>query len=193
MLKEIEDGVDQVNTIITQLLVFAKPSALVKKPIFVAPLVQNTIAFLKHETTHGGVDVELHFPEDLPEIAADPNQLKQVFINIILNAVQAMEPGKGRLAIGAEAARLEAQDVVNIWFEDNGSGMTEQQTDRIFEPFFSTKKQSDGTGGSGLGLSISYAIIQNHGGRIAVESELGSGTIFRIAIPVAGREREAES
>ena len=187
LLGEIESGVDQVNSIITQLLIFSRPSSLEKKPLSVGPLVESTVSFLKHETTHAGIEVVLEFSPTLPEIAADSNQLKQVFMNIILNATQAMELGMGRLSVGAERVTIDGKDFVDIWFQDNGTGMTEEQKDRIFEPFFTTKKQGQGPGGSGLGLSVSYGIIQNHGGRIAVESELGSGTVFRIAIPVADR------
>lgn len=185
LLTDIDGGVEHVNAVISQLLTFARPSVGKRAPVRVEELLRETIDFLKHETTHAGIAVEYDLPSNLPPVEANANQLKQVFINIILNAVQATIAHHGKLIISAENAHLDGREMVAIQIKDNGSGIEPEKLDRIFEPFYTTKKSTDGPGGSGLGLSMSYGIIRSHGGSIAVQSELGQGTAFRIMLPVS--------
>jgi two-component system NtrC family sensor kinase len=107
----------------------------------------------------------------------DENQLQQVFLNILLNAYQAMPDG-GRLIITSQVSSGEVQAV----FEDTGMGIAEEDQKRIFDPFFTTKDVGEGTG---LGLSISYGIVEQHGGTIEVESQVGEGSRFTVRLPVA--------
>src|SRR5262249_18446518 len=125
------------------------------------------------------ITIEEHKSE-LPPVAGSPAQLNQVFLNVLVNAMQAVEVAQrddGRIVITTE------QKAAEIWVEiaDNGIGIPEENIPRIFTPFFTTKEPGDGTG---LGLSISQGIIQDHGGRLQVESTVGEGTCFRIILPI---------
>jgi two-component system NtrC family sensor kinase len=112
-------------------------------------------------------------------IKGDPLQLQQVFLNIILNAVQAMSKG-GRLKISTK----EEPGFIRIMFSDTGVGIPEENLDKIFDPFFTTKGVGEGTG---LGLSICFGIIERHGGRIEVKSEVGEGSVFTVWLPTGDR------
>jgi signal transduction histidine kinase len=123
------------------------------------------------------VHIELDFAEPLPDVLGDANQLQQVFLNLMLNASQAME-GSGGLTI---VTRFQDPEVL-VTVEDTGIGIAEENLDRIFDPFFTTKPVGQGTG---LGLSVTYGIVEQHGGTIEVESRVGMGTRFTIHLPVA--------
>jgi signal transduction histidine kinase len=115
--------------------------------------------------------------ETLPPIQADPSQLGQVFGNLLLNAVQAM-PGGGRLVVRSEAS---GPDWVAVSFTDTGVGISAEGLARLFEPLFSTKAK-----GIGLGLPLSKTLVEGHGGKIQVQSELGKGSTFTVRLPVSG-------
>ena len=185
LVDEIEVGVSHVNQVIEQLLMFARPSDPVKVPTDVRELVQDTVRFLAHETNAAGIKVREEMPADLPPTAGDPNQIKQVFMNVVLNGVQAMEPRWGLLTIRGEFVTRDGVPCVETTFEDNGCGMSEAQQAKIFDPFYTTKEAGEGLGGTGLGLSVAYRIIENHGGTIRVRSEPGKGSAFTVALPVA--------
>jgi signal transduction histidine kinase len=119
--------------------------------------------------------------ENLPRILIDVNQIKQVFINMMNNAIQAM-PNGGNLTIRT----LAEQEHVTVQFVDTGVGVPQKYLDKIFDPFFTTKPAVKGTG---LGLSISYGIIKKHGGTILVESQEGKGTTFTIKLPLRVEEK----
>jgi signal transduction histidine kinase len=114
--------------------------------------------------------------EDLPTIESDRGQLQQVFLNILSNAIAAVDDG-GRIDI---SAKLEDEDTVAITIADNGPGIPEEHLKRIFEPFFSTKAEY----GTGLGLSITFGLVEKLGGRIDVQSEVGHGASFTVRLPV---------
>jgi two-component system NtrC family sensor kinase len=116
------------------------------------------------------------YATDLPPVNGDPQQLQQVFVNIMLNAYQSMPQG-GRLEIKTWAK----DNTVTVAFSDEGVGIPPKYMDRIFDPFFTTKEPGEGTG---LGLSVSYGIVQRHGGSIDVESKEGKGTTFTIRLPL---------
>jgi signal transduction histidine kinase len=124
---------------------------------------------------------------DLPKIDAYPMQLKQVFMNLLVNAYQAIE-ARGDAEPGV--IRIETEEVgseIVVRISDTGVGIAEQDQPRIFEPFFTTKPVGAGTG---LGLSTSFKIVERHGGRIVVESEVGRGTIFEIWLPISSPRAE---
>jgi two-component system, NtrC family, sensor kinase len=126
------------------------------------------------ELQHSYVNIERIWDPAIPLIIANPDHLKQVFLNLVINAIDAMPQG-GDLSIRT----IFDQDNVSIEFTDTGIGMPPEIQARLFEPFFTTKTQ-----GSGLGLSISYGIIQEHDGQILVQSEVGKGTTFTITLPI---------
>jgi len=132
-----------------------------------------------------GIRVRKEYQPDLPKIRGDSTQLEQVFLNLIANAKDAMETA-GRpkeLTIRTALIRHYSWSDIEVSFQDTGVGIAEENREKIFEPFFSTKEVGKGTG---LGLSICYGIIEAHGGRIELESRASEGTTFRVILPVLG-------
>ena len=124
---------------------------------------------------------------DVPKIQCSPSQINQVFLNIISNAAQAMADRAEKGVITLRTMR-EGDEMVRVEIQDNGSGIPKDVLPRIFDPFFTTKPIGKGTG---MGLSISYKIIQQHGGMILVDSEQGVGTLFSILLPIRALEQSA--
>jgi two-component system, NtrC family, sensor kinase len=157
---------------------------VVKVPTNVNEVLEESVALLERELRRHQVTPDLQLDRSLPAVLAPPDQLKQVFLNLFLNAQQAM-PGGGRLNI---STRLSAETdmeylagrYVLVQIQDTGTGILEEHLPHIFEPFYSTKIDAKGTG---LGLWVSHGIIQNHGGQINVRSRPGLGTTFTIALP----------
>jgi signal transduction histidine kinase len=180
----VERQTHRLRALTHQLLSFSRPQEVKKQPVDLAKTLEATLDLVRTEARRSKVRIEPKFAEDLPQVDADPTQLEQVFVNLILNAVQAMEPDGGELVISAGAE----DGVVEVQFRDTGPGIPAEHMPRLFEPFFTTK----GDAGAGLGLfSCKRIIEEEHGGEIAVESELGEGTTFVIRLPV-GASSEAE-
>jgi signal transduction histidine kinase len=181
-LKTIEHETLRAREILKNLLDFArrKPPRLLKTDI--GALVQDALALVKGQARLNEIELVLSCPEGgVPPVAVDTDEMKQVFINLTNNAFLSMPKGGAfsvRCFHGRDAAD---RDVVTIEFSDTGRGIPEEQLDKIFDPFFSTMLEGDG---AGLSLSVSYMIVQNHGGRIEVESKVGEGTTFRVVLPV---------
>lgn len=172
--KIVGGEVERINLIVQQLLEFAKPVPPKLKPMQVSSLVDETLEFLNNELVQHGVEVQRAYHAQA-SILGDPQQLKQVFLNLILNSLQAMN-GHGRLTVGTEVRGSECC----VTIADNGSGIDPKDLPQIFEPFFTTKPS-----GTGLGLAVVQGIIREHGGRIDVESQPGQGTRVRISLPIA--------
>jgi signal transduction histidine kinase len=168
--------------VIKKLMLFARQKPLSKARVDLNAVVKDGLYFLAARCTAASVDVERDLAEDLPEITADPVQLRQALINLIINALHAM-PGGGHLKIKTRPAKR----AVSLFVEDNGAGMSEDVAAKIFLPFYTTKDVDQGTG---LGLSVVHGIVTSHGGTIAVDSEEGKGTTFEIVLPVTGPPRE---
>ena len=170
---------DRLNRIISDFLNYARPRSIVLAPVDVGELLRETFTLMRHSPE---INARQVLEEDLPEgplpAQVDPEQLRQVFWNLARNALQAMPDG-GNLK--AQLTR-NSYGRLHISFSDNGRGMTPEQVERLFEPFSST------TGGSGLGLSIVYQIIRDHGGTINVRSREGQGTTITIELPVGDEE-----
>ncbi len=181
-LKEIQKGVMHCNEILNGLLQFAGQSRSVKAPVNINDLLRSTESFMAYEFKKANTALTLDLGANLPVITADANQLKQTFINIMLNALQAMGRD-GTLKITTSSAAEDGKTWVTVTFADNGPGMSEEVRKKVFDPFFTTKKGSGSPGGTGLGLSVSYGIIQNHGGTIEVASAPGQGATFTIRLP----------
>ncbi len=165
--------VTRLDMIITQFLRAIRPSPPNLTPLSVLAVLKETLTLLKQEVENRGVHIEVECPDGLPALRIDRDQIKQAFFNIVRNALQAMSEG-GLLRIAIE----ESDQFIGISFRDNGSGIPPEHFTRIFDPYYTTKKE-----GSGLGLMIVQRIIQDHGGRIDVHSEPGVGTTFTVLLP----------
>jgi signal transduction histidine kinase len=179
MLGQVRTQVVRASAIIANLLDFTRSDSKAFGPLSVKKALESAIGLIGNELRLAGVDVRLDLPEDLPEINGSFRDLQQVFLNLFLNSVQSM-PAGGTI----EARATLDHGFIQIEVADTGSGIAPENVDKVFVPFFTTKEPGKGTG---LGLSVSYGIIQKHRGSIAVKSELGKGTRFSIALPVAPR------
>jgi signal transduction histidine kinase len=170
----------RASQIVKNLLSFARRHEPKRQPTQITDAINDVLKLRAYEQEANNVTVTTNFSPDLPEVIADYFQMQQVFLNIILNAEQAMYEahGKGNLIISAERRG----EMIRISFADDGPGIKPANSKRIFDPFFTTKAVGKGTG---LGLSITYGIINAHGGRIWVESEPGKGSIFIIELPLS--------
>ncbi len=173
LLSETIDGIQRVKSIVAGLKAFARSDAGEMEPVDLIACIRNTLK-LAHNQIKFNMEVVEDF-DDLPEIRGYPGKLSQVFLNLIVNAGQAME-GTGSIKISARNLK----DVIQVDFQDTGAGMSAETIKDIFNPFFTTKPVGEGTG---LGLSISHGIIEEHAGEITVSSELGVGTCFSIILP----------
>jgi signal transduction histidine kinase/ActR/RegA family two-component response regulator len=178
-LTRIKDGAERATKIVKNLLTFARQEKPERKITDINLVLKRTLELRAYELKVSNIEVSTELTEDLPETMADPHQLQQVFLNLIVNAEQAMidTHGKGLLRI---STRAEPGKLL-IFFSDDGPGVPRENLRRIFEPFFTTKSVGKGTG---LGLSICQGIIVEHGGRIDVVSTIGRGTTFIIELPV---------
>ncbi|HAM53630.1 MAG TPA: hypothetical protein DCP92_24160 [Nitrospiraceae bacterium] len=168
----------RARDIVRHLLQFARKSPLHLVEVDINEALREVLPLIDAQAKRNRIEIREDFVE-VPKTVGDLNQLKQVFINIINNAISAMQEG-GELTI--RTARL--GEYILIDFEDTGAGIRKEILSRIFEPFFTTKKDK----GTGLGLSISYRIIQDHGGRIDVESNDGKGTTFTVRLPIKSQK-----
>ncbi len=179
-IEKIVTQADRSTKIIRGLLDFARPQTPHKRPVKVNALLEQSIGLVEGQALFQNIKVERTFAADLPDVVIDPSLMQQVFLNLIINAAEAMPQG-GRLAL---ATRFDARaHLVEVEFADTGNGIRPADLDRVFEPFFTTKALGHGTG---LGLAISFGIVREHAGAIAVESELGEGTTFTVSLPVNG-------
>jgi two-component system NtrC family sensor kinase len=142
-------------------------------------LVEQTLLLNSNLLKIKGIKIEKRFDPFLPDILGSPDQLLQVFMNLISNAVEAMESKEGGI-LTIETSQSPKHGNINISFIDSGTGIARENINKIFEPFFTTKRKK----GVGLGLSVAYGIIQEHGGSINVRSTLGEGTTFRVELPL---------
>jgi len=182
MVNDILKQADRAREVVHHLLAFSRTrKATTLENVDLAVLVQQTLAFLKNQIRIGQVAVHTEMPEKPVMVNGNANQLQQVFVNIILNGVQAMGPG-GVLTLKVETADHMGRVVIR----DNGPGIPEEVKTRIFDPFFTTKSE-----GTGLGLSVSNSIIEEHNGKITLESIEGKGTTFYIALPLVQEEKES--
>lgn len=181
-LSKIESESLQAREIIRKLLLFARQTSPTKDQVSLNHIVEEGVYFLEARCKKAGITLTLTLQTGLPAITADPMQLRQVVVNLVVNAIQAMPDG-GNLTITTTSQN----DFVRLVISDTGEGMSEEIKERIFEPFFTTK---DVGGGTGLGLPIVYGIITAHGGKVAVRSQLGKGTQVEIKLPVDGQKEE---
>jgi two-component system NtrC family sensor kinase len=182
-VETIYSEAERASKIVSNLLTFARRREARKEPANLNTLIERVLELRNYDLRVRNIDVVQDLDPDLPETMVDTNQILQVLLNVIINAEQAMrttlESGKeGTLRV---ATRTDGAGMVTASFTDNGAGMDDATVRRIFDPFFTTKDAGDGTG---LGLTISYGIIEEHGGRIWAESKPGRGTTFHIELPI---------
>lgn len=180
-LNRITKEIDRLNELLKTFFSFAKPQKLNLVPCHIKEIINEIVPFLFKEIADNGIRfVETYHPQ-LPKIQVDKNQMHQVFLNLFLNAIQAMDNG-GELKIDVSPLRSTSLDgfknFIKIVISDTGRGIPPHFIQKIFDPFFTTKSK-----GMGLGLSIAYQIIKKHGGTIAVKSEWEKGTSFVINLP----------
>jgi len=164
--------------VVKKLLIFARKLPPRKTKVNLNQLVEEGLHFFESRCANEGIELLRSLSPDLPEIPADPAQLNQVIVNLIINALQAMKTG-GRLTIRT----LAGKEHISLIVEDTGNGMDEEVMKQIFTPFFTTKDVGQGTG---LGLPVVHGIVTSHGGSIKVESKLNQGSRFEIQLPVTG-------
>jgi len=175
-LKVIEEEIHRMNEILDQFLRFAKPATPLLEKADVSSIFEETLQLLRPHIEKQIIVVEKEF-QSLPIILMDREQMKQVFLNLLLNAIQAM-PGGGHLTL--RGRNSEDGQWIHISIQDSGIGISSENINKLFDPFFSTKE-----GGIGLGLSITHRIIDQHHGKIEVESAPGNGTLFTIWLPIS--------
>ncbi|NIM02938.1 GAF domain-containing protein [bacterium] len=178
----VPEELQRMETILNQLLNFSRPSQPEFYSVSVEEVIDSILSLMNTELSRSNIEVIKLYDKDVPQIRADGEQLRQVFMNIIMNAIQAMpEGGELKIITGLEQEFVDTNTsaFVAIRFEDTGCGIAEENLYNLFNPFFTTKN-----GGSGLGLSISRRIIKEHNGDINVESRQGEGTTFTVKLPL---------
>jgi signal transduction histidine kinase len=170
----------RARSVVRRLLDFARQSESVRVRSDVNEILKDVLALVNHLLRTSGVQLFTSFSEGIPWISVDRNQTKQVILNLIHNALHAMPTG-GDLQISTACSQRDNKDWITISLSDTGTGIAPENVERVFEPFFTTRSKD---GGTGLGLSVSYGIVADHGGFIDVESQVGKGSKFTIWFPV---------
>jgi C4-dicarboxylate-specific signal transduction histidine kinase len=185
--RDITAGVERASFVIKHVRDFSRQSDVARARLDINDPIRDVFKILGHQLKAHEIEVGLDLAADLPPILADHNRLEQVFVNLVSNAIDAMD----EKALQAEIQDPRKQLTIRSYFQDGrvvaevadtGIGMSEHVKNKLFEPFFTTKKTGKGTG---LGTSISYGIVKDYDGRIAVESAPGKGTTFRLTFPSA--------
>jgi two-component system NtrC family sensor kinase len=177
LLKSTEEGIEKIQKIVDDMLHFAKPKASHFKEEEINGVVEKSLAILQTKLKKGNISPIFEAGQGLPRVRIDIHQIQQVLINLMLNAMQAMEKG-GVLTIRTFS---ENESGICVEVKDTGKGIPKSHLKKIFDPFFTTKSE-----GTGLGLSITLKILENHGATIDVVSEDGKGSTFTIHFPVSG-------
>lgn len=178
----MDSHIDRISNIVREMVDFARPPKYEWQPTNVNDVITSAIGIANYDPRSKDVEIETLLDPEIPLISIVPDQLLQVCLNIILNAFDAMGPG-GQFRVTSK----KVDGYIEIAFQDNGAGMSEEVMEHVFEPFFTTKEEGEGTG---LGLSVSYGITKNFGGEILVGSQIGTGTTFTVVLPTEGNGHE---
>jgi len=183
----IHNGAKRVADIIKRLLTFARQYQPERTYLDINDIIKTTLEFRAYELETSSIKVITHLAPDLPRTMADAGQLQQVFLNLIINAETEMGPahGGGKLSVKTETVG----STIRIFFKDDGPGITKENLEKIFNPFFTTREVGKGTG---LGLSLCHGIISEHKGRLYAESKPGKGATFIVELPVITEEKQLE-
>jgi len=174
----IGEKMRQMNRILDQVLSFARSSEPIKESVHAQQLFDDVFLLTRHKLQQQGIEVRSTVPEDLPLLSADHEQIEQVLLNLILNAADAMPEG-GMLRLSAAVEEVEGENYLVLSVRDNGEGMTQEQVANLFAPFLTYKDS-----GTGIGLAIVKKIMENHQGKVVVESRIGQGTKFTLLFPI---------
>jgi hypothetical protein len=177
LLDKIARQTFRASEIVNSLLNFSRTSPTEFVSVDLNKVIRETLSLLEHQLTKATIETKLSLDEQLPRVKGNTGKLQQVFLNLFLNARDAMETG-GQLAVRTSASG----GIVRVTVADSGAGIAADNLARIFDPFFTTKAARKGTG---LGLSVSYGIVREHGGDIEVDSTLGAGSRFELSFPEA--------
>jgi len=167
----------RLNRLVEQLLKVARPTVAIIEPIAVSEVIDNVIPLVNTKATRENIEIVCDIPGDLPRVLADAEQLLQVLLNLLLNSIQAIQDGAGRIDI--TATYVPQEHMVHISVADTGMGITEEHMKKIFDPFFTTKPH-----GTGLGLPVAVRLVKGWGGKILVSSS-EKGSIFTVCLPAA--------
>ncbi|MEE4242983.1 MAG: ATP-binding protein [Desulfopila sp.] len=185
-LTSIISSVERCGKITRRLLGFARHiDDSVIDTVDVVAVIEEVLSFLKKEAEYRSIAIKVEIADQIPPLQCDRGKLQQIFLNIVNNAFAAMDVG-GKLDIKVS---YDSQERILVKVRDNGYGISQEDIGKIFEPFFSTKK---GSGGTGLGLSVTYGLVQEIGGKIGVESVVGEGTTFTVALPLTASTADRE-
>lgn len=179
LIAESKEGVDRISKIVVALKKFSKVEDGQIKYIDINEEIHNVLTILNNETSRKGCKVNLNL-NGLPKLRLQSHGLNQVFSNLIINSLQAVTNNEGVIDIDGN---VDGDNLI-LFFKDNGSGISEENLKKVFNPFFTTKNIGEG---AGLGLAISYGIIKKHNGNILVQSQVGKGTTFKLVIPIQER------
>ena len=179
-LSKIESASLHAREVVRKLMLFARQTPPTRQKVDLNDLVIEGLYFLESRCMKSGIELHRSLSTDLPEITVDPAQIHQVLVNLVVNAIQAMERG-GRLTVKTSFA----DDSVTLSVSDTGCGMSKELIEKIFVPFFTTKDVGEGTG---LGLPVVHGIVTSHGGDISVQSRPKEGTLFIVRLPVSPAE-----
>lgn len=180
-IEYIEEEAKRCKMIVENLVSFSRKPLVARESVDIKQLTENTLSLIKNQLKLQNIRHTTEYEPDLPIISGNVNELQQAFINIIINAQQAMPKG-GELHIRVSTEMKDGKKHLEISFKDTGCGIPQENLEKVFEPFFTTKQDWKSIG---LGLSITYQIVKEHKGTITVESDIGKGTTFKITLPVS--------
>ena len=186
----ISEEIRHIDTIVQNFLEFSRPPKLAMQSIAISTIVDNTLQLLSHRLKSYDVTIELSRPHQVPPVQADPEQLKEVLVNLMVNACEAFEQRGGRIKIEEKVVTGDGDGRrrVMVRLSDSGPGIDPALHEQVFQPFFTTKED-----GTGLGLSIAQRIVDEHGGRLTLESAPGLGAVFVITLPIEDMESEYDT
>jgi signal transduction histidine kinase len=182
VIQDAKQEAVQINRILTELLDTARPKAPQFRVTDIIGTAEHAVLFARQQAVTKRINIEFEVRESLPQVEHDPNQINQVLLNLLLNAIQSMdEPGTIRVTL-----LQEEDDAVAIVVSDEGKGIAPEHLPNIFRPFFTTKGH-----GTGLGLSLARRMVESHGGTISVASTVGQGTQFTVQLPIRRLDTKA--
>lgn len=186
LTKQVKDEVARANARITEFLSYSRPSRLKLRPLALRPIIEDVLRTVEVQANENGIELRLEEQTDVPPVMGDPESLRSLFANLIINGLQAMDGHGGRLRI--DIAPDPPSGSVRVVVEDTGRGIPPGDLPHLFEPYFSTKET-----GTGLGLAIVKKAVEDHGGAIQVQSVIGRGTTFTVTLPAATPDVERAS
>ena len=182
IVERINKSAFRADSIVKGLLSFTRQMPIQTEEAEIAPIIEETLSFTEHHIKSRRITIIRQFSPNVPTVNIDNNQIKQVFVNILMNSVEAMQDG-GNITISTNSIKTEAgQDCLQIVFADTGCGIPADKIEKVFDPFYTT---SDTPGNAGLGLSITKGIIDKHHGTIRIESDFEKGTRVIIRLPAS--------